>query len=111
VPPLSCHAFGSKTHFRLTIPNILATRTAFTSSLADSVFLVASLGALPQALLPFLFDRAYSHVNAETPGCIHEGGELGYALSVSFGAVMDQPDLVVACVVGDGEAETGPTAT
>lgn len=52
-----------------------------------------------------------SHVNAETPGCIHEGGELGYALSVSFGAVMDNPDLVVACVVGDGEAETGPTAT
>ena len=50
-------------------------------------------------------------MNAEVPGCIHEGGELGYALSVSFGAVMDQPDLVVACVVGDGEAETGPTAT
>ncbi|KAF8896623.1 XFP N-terminal domain-containing protein [Infundibulicybe gibba] len=52
-----------------------------------------------------------SHINAETPGAIHEGGELGYALSVSFGAVMDNPDLVVACVVGDGEAETGPTAT
>ncbi|EJD06948.1 phosphoketolase [Fomitiporia mediterranea MF3/22] len=52
-----------------------------------------------------------SHINAETPGSIHEGGELGYALSVAFGAVMDQPDLVVACVVGDGEAETGPTAT
>jgi len=52
-----------------------------------------------------------SHINAETPGSIHEGGELGYALSVSFGAVMDNPDLVVACVVGDGEAETGPTAT
>ena len=73
-----------------------------------------------------------SHINAETPGCIHEGGtyphfptkcyldrscfwlctgELGYALSVSFGAVMDKPDLVVVCVVGDGEAETGPTAT
>lgn len=51
-----------------------------------------------------------SHINAETPGAIHEGGELGYALSVSFGAVMDNPDLVVACVVGDGEAETGPTA-
>ncbi|THH28321.1 hypothetical protein EUX98_g5854 [Antrodiella citrinella] len=44
-------------------------------------------------------------------GAIHEGGELGYALSVSFGAVMDKPDLVVVCVVGDGEAETGPTAT
>ncbi|KAK4224290.1 phosphoketolase [Podospora fimiseda] len=52
-----------------------------------------------------------SHINAETPGAIHEGGELGYALAVSFGAVMDNPDLVVACVVGDGEAETGPTAT
>ncbi|KAH9481511.1 putative phosphoketolase [Psilocybe cubensis] len=51
-----------------------------------------------------------SHINAQTPGAIHEGGELGYALSVSFGAVMDNPDLVVACVVGDGEAETGPTA-
>ena len=52
-----------------------------------------------------------SHINAETPGAIHEGGELGYALAVAFGAVMDRPDLVVACVVGDGEAETGPTAT
>ncbi|MCJ1283516.1 hypothetical protein MMC26_002846 [Xylographa opegraphella] len=52
-----------------------------------------------------------SHINAETPGSIHEGGELGYALSVAFGAVMDKPDLIVACVVGDGEAETGPTAT
>ncbi|KAH6913199.1 phosphoketolase [Coprinopsis sp. MPI-PUGE-AT-0042] len=51
-----------------------------------------------------------SHINAETPGAIHEGGELGYALAVSFGAVMDNPDLVVACAVGDGEAETGPTA-
>lgn len=52
-----------------------------------------------------------SHINAETPGAIHEGGELGYALAVSFGAVMDNPDLVVTCIVGDGEAETGPTAT
>ncbi|KAF2864778.1 D-xylulose 5-phosphate/D-fructose 6-phosphate phosphoketolase [Massariosphaeria phaeospora] len=52
-----------------------------------------------------------SHINAETPGSIHEGGELGYALAVSFGAIMDKPDLVVTCVVGDGEAETGPTAT
>ena len=52
-----------------------------------------------------------SHINAETPGSIHEGGELGYALSVAFGAVMDKPDLVVACVVGDGESESGPTAT
>ncbi|KAF2648105.1 D-xylulose 5-phosphate/D-fructose 6-phosphate phosphoketolase [Lophiostoma macrostomum CBS 122681] len=52
-----------------------------------------------------------SHINAETPGAIHEGGELGYALGVSFGAVMDKPELIVACIVGDGEAETGPTAT
>jgi len=52
-----------------------------------------------------------SHVAAETPGSIHEGGELGYSLSHAFGAVFDNPDLVVACVVGDGEAETGPLAT
>lgn len=52
-----------------------------------------------------------SHINAETPGSIHEGGELGYALAVSFGAVMDNPNLIVTCVIGDGEAETGPTAT
>jgi xylulose-5-phosphate/fructose-6-phosphate phosphoketolase len=52
-----------------------------------------------------------SHINAQTPGSIHEGGELGYALSVSYGAVMDNPNLIVACIVGDGEAETGPTAT
>ncbi|KAF8474819.1 phosphoketolase [Kalaharituber pfeilii] len=52
-----------------------------------------------------------SHINAEVPGSIHEGGELGYALSVAFGAVMDKPDLIVTCVIGDGEAESGPTAT
>ncbi|KAF2002390.1 D-xylulose 5-phosphate/D-fructose 6-phosphate phosphoketolase [Amniculicola lignicola CBS 123094] len=52
-----------------------------------------------------------SHINAETPGAIHEGGELGYALGVSFGAIMDKPNLVVTCIIGDGEAETGPTAT
>ena len=52
-----------------------------------------------------------THINAQTPGSIHEGGELGYALGVSFGAVMDNPDLIVPCVIGDGEAETGPTAT
>ncbi|KAI5465415.1 XFP N-terminal domain-containing protein [Mariannaea sp. PMI_226] len=51
-----------------------------------------------------------SHINSETPGSIHEGGELGYALAVSFGAVMDKPDLIVTCVIGDGEAESGPTA-
>lgn len=52
-----------------------------------------------------------SHVNAETPGCIHEGGELGYALGVAYGSVMDRPDQISVVVVGDGESETGPTAT
>ena len=52
-----------------------------------------------------------SHVGAETPGSLHEGGELGYSLSHAFGAAFDNPDLIVACVVGDGEAETGPLAT
>ena len=51
-----------------------------------------------------------SHVAPETPGSIHEGGELGYALAHAYGAVLDNPDLLVACVVGDGEAETGPLA-
>jgi xylulose-5-phosphate/fructose-6-phosphate phosphoketolase len=52
-----------------------------------------------------------SHASPECPGSIHEGGELGYSLSHSFGAVLDNPELIVACVVGDGEAETGPLAT
>jgi len=52
-----------------------------------------------------------SHVAPETPGSIHEGGELGYSLSHAYGAVLDNPGLMVACVVGDGEAETGPLAT
>jgi xylulose-5-phosphate/fructose-6-phosphate phosphoketolase len=52
-----------------------------------------------------------SHVSPECPGSIHEGGELGYSLSHAFGAVFDNPELVVACVIGDGEAETGPLAT
>ena len=52
-----------------------------------------------------------SHASPETPGSIHEGGELGYSLSHAFGAVFDNPDLIVACVIGDGEAETGPLAT
>ena len=51
-----------------------------------------------------------SHVAPETPGSIHEGGELGYAVSHAYGAVFDNPDLIAACVVGDGEAETGPLA-
>jgi len=52
-----------------------------------------------------------SHVTPETPGSIHEGGELGYSLSHAFGMAFDNPDLIVACVIGDGEAETGPLAT
>lgn len=52
-----------------------------------------------------------SHVAPETPGSIHEGGELGYSLAHAFGAVLDNPTLIAACVVGDGEAETGPLAT
>lgn len=52
-----------------------------------------------------------SHVAPETPGSIHEGGELGYALSHAYGAVFDNPELIACCVIGDGEAETGPLAT
>ena len=52
-----------------------------------------------------------SHVTPETPGSIHEGGELGYSVSHAYGAVLDNPDLIVTCVVGDGESETGPLAT
>src|SRR3954454_7832460 len=52
-----------------------------------------------------------SHVAPETPGSIHEGGELGYSIGHAFGAAFDNPELIVACVVGDGEAETGPLAT
>ena len=52
-----------------------------------------------------------SHTAPETPGSIHEGGELGYSLSHAYGAVLDNPDLLAVCVVGDGEAETGPLAT
>src|SRR6266704_1863388 len=52
-----------------------------------------------------------SHLSPGVPGTIHEGGELGYALATAFGAAMDNPNLIVACIVGDGEAESGPTAT
>lgn len=67
---------------------------------------------LKKLFLQFSFPGGIpSHASPETPGSIHEGGELGYSLSHSFGAVFDNPDLIVACVVGDGEAETGPLAT
>ena len=67
---------------------------------------------LQKLFLQFSFPGGIpSHASPECPGSIHEGGELGYSLSHSFGAVFDNPGLVVACVVGDGEAETGPLAT
>jgi xylulose-5-phosphate/fructose-6-phosphate phosphoketolase len=67
---------------------------------------------LQKLFLQFSFPGGIpSHASPECPGTIHEGGELGYSLSHSFGAVFDNPDLIVACVVGDGEAETGPLAT
>ena len=67
---------------------------------------------LQKLFLQFSFPGGIpSHASPETPGSIHEGGELGYSLSHAFGAVFDNPELVVACVIGDGEAETGPLAT
>ncbi len=67
---------------------------------------------LQKLFLQFSFPGGIpSHASPECPGSIHEGGELGYSLSHAFGAVFDNPDLLVACVVGDGEAETGPLAT
>jgi len=66
---------------------------------------------LQKLFLQFSFPGGIpSHASPECPGSIHEGGELGYSLSHAFGAVFDNPDLVVACVIGDGEAETGPLA-
>jgi xylulose-5-phosphate/fructose-6-phosphate phosphoketolase len=70
------------------------------------------LDGLRQLFRQFSFPGGIpSHVAPETPGSIHEGGELGYALAHAYGAAFDNPDLLVACVVGDGEAETGPLAT
>ena len=70
------------------------------------------LQGLRRFFLQFSFPGGIgSHCTPETPGSIHEGGELGYALSHAYGAAFDNPDLIVACVVGDGEAETGPLAT
>ena len=58
-----------------------------------------------------VFNDASTDATPETPGSIHEGGELGYSLSHAYGMALDNPDLIVSCVVGDGEAETGPLAT
>jgi xylulose-5-phosphate/fructose-6-phosphate phosphoketolase len=72
----------------------------------------ADAGGMKQLFRQFSFPGGIpSHAAPETPGSIHEGGELGYALSHAYGAALDNPDLVVACVIGDGEAETGPLAT
>jgi xylulose-5-phosphate/fructose-6-phosphate phosphoketolase len=71
-----------------------------------------STAGIAQMIKHFSWPYGYpSHSNPEAPGVILEGGELGYSLSTSFGAILDNPDLIVACLVGDGEAETGPTAT
>ena len=70
------------------------------------------MAGLKQLFKQFSFPGGISsHVAPTTPGSIHEGGELGYSLSHAFGAAFDNPDLIVACVIGDGEAETGPLAT
>jgi len=67
---------------------------------------------LQKFLMQFSFPgHIGSHCTPETPGSIHEGGELGYSLAHAYGAALDNPDLIVACVVGDGESETGPLAT
>src|SRR6202043_1317670 len=72
----------------------------------------ADAAGLRKLFMQFSFPGGIpSHVSPECPGSIHEGGELGYSLSHAFGAVFDNPGLIVACVVGDGEAETGPLAT
>src|ERR1700749_2785132 len=69
-------------------------------------------GGLKKLFTQFSFPGGISsYVAPTTPGSIHEGGELGYSLSHAFGAAFDNPELIVACVVGDGEAETGPLAT
>ena len=70
-----------------------------------------NIGGLKRLFKQFSFPGGIpSHVAPETPGSIHEGGELGYSLTHAYGAVFDNPDLFVACVIGDGEAETGPLA-
>ncbi|MFI5274111.1 MAG: phosphoketolase [Ktedonobacterales bacterium] len=74
--------------------------------------LTFDLGGLGRFIKRFSWPGGFpSHLYPGIPGTIHEGGELGYALATAFGAAMDNPDLIVGCIVGDGEAETGPTAT
>ena len=90
----SSPARGSKAATPSSIPTSSATRTGIRKLFRQFSF----PGGIP------------SHVAPETPGSIHEGGELGYALAHAYGAALDNPDLLVACVIGDGEAETGPLA-
>lgn len=74
--------------------------------------LTADKEGLGKTIQAFCWPEGFpSHTNPGVPGCIHEGGELGYALGTAFGAAFDNPDLLVAAIIGDGEAETGPTAT
>jgi xylulose-5-phosphate/fructose-6-phosphate phosphoketolase len=100
-----------KAHWRNSTHNIHETARACTISFQHLVPQPAYQGQSCNFLLASSANYYCSHINAETPGAIHEGGELGYALAVAFGAAMDNPDLIVPCIVGDGEAETGPTAT
>lgn len=67
--------------------------------------------ARPHPAPPAPQELTWRFPQAETPGCIHEGGELGYALAAAYGSVMDRPEQISVVVVGDGESETGPTAT
>ena len=93
-------------------PGLVA--NAFLEGTYSEVYLdiPANEAGMKRLFKQFSFPRGIpSHVAPETPGSIHEGGELGYALSHAYGAAFDNPDLIVACVVGDGEAETGPLAT
>lgn len=102
---------GSKVLWGSSIPSIAVTKRACKDSSQSSPSPEASPGTRSQRSSNLDLLTSTSHINAETPGSIHEGGELGYALAVAFGAIMDKPDLIVTCIVGDGEAETGPTAT
>ena len=86
--------------------------SAFATIGGSTINIVQDEAGLRKLFIQFSFPGGIpSHVSPECPGSIHEGGELGYSLSHSFGAVLDNPNLIVACVVGDGEAETGPLAT
>lgn len=93
-------------------------QTAVTNAYLDGTYteiypeITQDINGMKKLFKQFSFPGGISsHVAPETPGSIHEGGELGYTLSHGFGAVLDNPDLIATCIVGDGEAETGPLAT